>query len=56
MERIIIVTNKAQERMLNQVVPEDWPRENVLIEPVGRNTAACICYAAMVIKIVVMML
>lgn len=49
-EKIIIVTNRAQERMLNEVVLEDIPQENVLIEPVGRNTAACIGYAAMVIK------
>lgn len=49
-ERIIIVTNKAQEKMLNEVIQEDIPKENVLIEPVGRNTAACIGYAAMVIK------
>ena len=32
------------------------PKDNVLIEPVGRNTAACICYAALVIKNGVMML
>ena len=49
-ERIIIVTNKAQEKMLNKVIQEDVPKENVLIEPVGRNTAACVGYAAMVIK------
>lgn len=49
-ERIIIVTNKAQEKMLNEVIQEDIPKENVLIEPVGRNTAACIGYAAMVIN------
>lgn len=49
-ERIIIVTNKAQEKMLKEVVQENIPKENVLIEPVGRNTAACIGYAAMVIK------
>lgn len=49
-ERILIVTNKVQEKMLNKVIQEDIPKENVLIEPVGRNTAACIAYAAIVIK------
>ncbi|NLZ52281.1 MAG: mannose-1-phosphate guanylyltransferase [Thermoanaerobacteraceae bacterium] len=49
-ERILIVTNKAQEKMLNEVIQEDIPKNNVLIEPVGRNTAACIAYAAIVIK------
>jgi mannose-1-phosphate guanylyltransferase len=49
-ERVIIVTNKAQEKMLNEVILEDIPKDNVLIEPVGRNTAPCIGYAAMVIK------
>lgn len=49
-EKILIVTNKAQERILNQVVIDNIPRENILIEPVGRNTAACIAYAALIIK------
>jgi len=50
LESIFIVTNKAQEKMLNKVVQEDIPKENILIEPVGKNTAACIAYAAIVIK------
>jgi len=49
-ENILIVTNKAQEKILNEVIQEDIPKENVLVEPVGRNTAACIAYAAIVIK------
>ncbi|WP_422444794.1 mannose-1-phosphate guanylyltransferase [Thermoanaerobacterium sp. DL9XJH110] len=49
-ERILIVTNKVQEKMLQQVVSDEIPAENVLVEPVGRNTAACIAYAAFVIK------
>jgi len=49
-ERILIITNKAQERILNQVVIDTIPPENILIEPVGRNTAACVAYAALVIK------
>lgn len=49
-EKIFIITNKAQERILNQVVMGNIPQENILIEPIGRNTAACIAYAALVIK------
>ncbi|HHY03643.1 MAG TPA: mannose-1-phosphate guanylyltransferase [Thermoanaerobacterales bacterium] len=52
-EQVLIVTNKAQEEILNKVVLEDIPdipRENVLIEPMRRNTAACIAYAALLIK------
>ncbi|HHW01459.1 MAG TPA: mannose-1-phosphate guanylyltransferase [Thermoanaerobacterales bacterium] len=49
-EKILIVTNKAQEKILNKVVIDDIPAENILIEPVGRNTAACVAYAAFVIK------
>ncbi|MCF6096528.1 mannose-1-phosphate guanylyltransferase [Thermovorax subterraneus] len=49
-ERILIVTNKAQEKMLKKVISEDIPRENILLEPVGRNTAACIAYATLVVR------
>lgn len=49
-EKILIVTSKAQEKMLNQVILDEIPRENIIVEPVGRNTAACIAYAAFVIR------
>jgi mannose-1-phosphate guanylyltransferase len=49
-EQILIVTSKAQEKMLNQVILDEIPAENIIIEPVGKNTAACIGYAAFVIK------
>ncbi|HHY41749.1 MAG TPA: mannose-1-phosphate guanylyltransferase [Thermoanaerobacterales bacterium] len=49
-ERILIVTNKTQAKKLKEVITEDIPETNILIEPIGRNTAACIGYAAMVIK------
>jgi mannose-1-phosphate guanylyltransferase len=49
-EKIIIVTSKAQEKMLKQVILNEIPRENIIIEPVGRNTAACVAYAAFVIN------
>ena len=48
-ERILIVTGAAHADELIRQVPE-IPEENILIEPVGRNTAPCIGLAAMVIK------
>ena len=44
-ERTWIVTNRAQAEETARQVPE-VPAENMLIEPVGRNTAACIGLAA----------
>ena len=46
---ILIVTNKEQrEGILNQL-PE-LPAENIIIEPFGRNTAACIGLASVIIQ------
>jgi mannose-1-phosphate guanylyltransferase len=44
--RILIVTGREQAGAIYQQRPE-IPRENILIEPVGRNTAPCICLAAL---------
>ncbi len=41
-----IVTNQSQSEILKEILLEGVPRENVLSEPVGRNTTACIAYAA----------
>lgn len=49
-ENIIIVTNKSQHKTLDKIILDDIPRKNILVEPVGRNTAACIAYAALEIK------
>ncbi len=43
-----VVTNKIQEELTYKQLPS-IPRENVLIEPVGRNTAPCIGLAATLI-------
>ncbi|WP_218185332.1 mannose-1-phosphate guanylyltransferase [Calditerricola satsumensis] len=48
--KTFVVTNKNQQAVLEQVLRDDIPKENVLYEPIGRNTAACIAYAALVIK------
>lgn len=45
-----IVTNKTQLDVLGKVLLSDIPRDNILVEPVGRNTAACIAYAALALK------
>src|SRR5690242_8781121 len=44
-ERVIVVT---AERHAAQVVAQlpDLPRENILYEPVGRNTAPCLAWAS----------
>lgn len=41
LDRIYIVTNKEQAAGIRAVLPK-LPRKNILAEPVGRNTAACI--------------
>ena len=41
-----IVTNKSQEEILKQVLLDGIDQKNILIEPVGRNTTACIGFAA----------
>ncbi|MDQ5987709.1 MAG: Mannose-1-phosphate guanylyltransferase [Syntrophus sp. SKADARSKE-3] len=48
-EKILIVTGAAHADELIRQLPQ-IPAENVLIEPVGRNTAPCIGLAAMVIR------
>lgn len=45
-----IVTGQSQAEVLNRILLADVPRDNILIEPVGRNTAPCIAYAAMVLE------
>lgn len=49
-DRTYIVTGKSQAQPLKQLVLKDIPEENILLEPVGRNTAPCILYAAMKIR------
>ena len=44
-EHIYVVTNSSIADKVWQQLP-DIPRENILTEPIGRNTAPCIAYAA----------
>jgi mannose-1-phosphate guanylyltransferase len=45
-ERILIVTSRSQARDLHREVPQ-VPKRNLLAEPLGRNTAPCLCLAAL---------
>ena len=45
----IIVTNKNYKEIVSEQLME-IPRENIIIEPIGRNTAACIGLAALKIE------
>ena len=45
-ENIFIVTARSQVAQIQREVPQ-VPKRNLLVEPVGRNTAPCICLAAL---------
>ncbi len=44
-ENFLVVTNRSYRDLVLEHIPELKP-EQVLCEPIGRNTAPCICYAA----------
>ena len=48
-ERILVVTTAEQAASIRQILPQ-LPAENVVAEPVGRDTAACIGYAACLVR------
>ena len=48
-EHILIVTARSQADTLHREVPQ-IPESNLLLEPVGRNTAPCLCLAALHIQ------
>ena len=49
LDDIFVVTNKNYVNLVAEKLP-DLPKENILIEPVGKNTAPCIGFAASVIN------
>lgn len=49
-ENTFIVTNEKQAVLTDKVLFEEVDRSHILIEPVQRNTAPCIIYAAMTLK------
>ncbi|MCW9096556.1 MAG: sugar phosphate nucleotidyltransferase, partial [Ignavibacteriaceae bacterium] len=48
-ENILIVTNEKQRDGVAEQLP-DIPPENIIVEPFGRNTAACIGLASIIIQ------
>ncbi len=48
-ENIFIITNKIQAGEIKNQLP-NIPSENIIEEPFGRNTAACIGYASVIIE------
>ncbi|MFI5253488.1 MAG: mannose-1-phosphate guanylyltransferase [Bacteroidota bacterium] len=48
-QNIYVVTNKVQKGKLMKQLPR-LPEENILVEPIGRNTAPCIGLAALFIR------
>lgn len=48
-ERILIITSESLADAVAEAVPQ-VPRENILLEPVGRNTAPCIGLACVVLR------
>jgi len=47
--KIFIVTSRSQAKDLQREVPQ-IPQRNLLLEPLGRNTAPCLCLAALYIQ------
>ena len=48
-EDIFVVTNAAYKQLVHEQLPQ-LPQENILAEPMARNTAPCIALAAAVIR------
>ncbi len=48
-ENILVITNKIQKLRVIEQLP-DIPKENIIDEPFGKNTAACIGLASVLIK------
>ena len=49
-QNTFIVTNEKQAVLMDKVLFDEVDRSHILIEPVQRNTAPCIIYAAMTLK------
>jgi len=50
LENTIVVTNQSQAVLLESIIHPSVPKVNILVEPVARNTAASILYAALFIE------
>lgn len=45
-----VITNSVQEKLTKKLLLGGVPKKNVIVEPMGRNTSACILYAALCLK------
>lgn len=48
-EDVYVVTNESQQRLMKDMIVNGVPFRNILVEPVARNTAPCVLYAASVL-------
>jgi mannose-1-phosphate guanylyltransferase len=48
-DHVLVVANQGHGQLVRELLPE-VPRTNLLLEPVGRNTAPCIAWAASAIE------
>ncbi len=48
-DHVLVVANQAHKKLVRELLPE-VPEANLLLEPVGRNTAPCIAWAASAIE------
>jgi len=48
-DKVLIITNKEQKSKIEEQLPE-IPKDNIVPEPIGKNTAPCIGLAATIIK------
>ena len=49
-ENTFIVSNCSQAELLEKMILKDVPNGNILREPLAKNTAACVLYAALTLK------
>ena len=49
-DNIFIVINESQKEMAKRYVDSKIPRDNIIIEPMAKNTAMCIFYSTLKIK------
>ena len=45
-DKILVITNKVQKTLIEEQLPE-IPKDNIVAEPVGRNTAPCVGLSAL---------
>lgn len=47
---IYVVTTKSQYQLMRKELNHLISKSNIIVEPEGKNTAPCICYASMILK------